>query len=146
MATATDMKPQTIARAWPAVAAAPPVPSASALAFLNHLRFVAMECRSKARTNLFEACALLHATRTASRDAHAEALMRCLGEALGRPARLHTPGTSETTFDERWLIQLETACRHNDRDSFRFLVGSRVAPQNRRLVAFLVGRIAGHFG
>ncbi|CAN0472427.1 unnamed protein product, partial [Hapterophycus canaliculatus] len=32
---------------------------ADAMAFLNHLRFVAMKCRAKPRTQLFDACAVL---------------------------------------------------------------------------------------
>ena len=113
-----------------------------AWAFLNHLRFVAMACRVKPRTDLFEACALLKVERSATRDAHAEALMRCLSEAFGKPARLYAPGTTEQTFDEQWLMRLGMACGQGDEDSARFLLSSRVAFENRRLVRFLIGRIA----
>lgn len=113
-----------------------------AWAFLNHLRFVAMACRVKPRTDLFEACALLKVERSASRDAHAEALMRCLSEAFGKPARLYAPGTTEQTFDEQWLMRLGMACGQGDEDSAHFLLNSRVAFENRRLVRFLIGRIA----
>lgn len=116
--------------------------SFEALAFLNHLRFVEMNCRAKPRADLFEACALLKGEMAASRDAHAEALMRCLGEAFGKPARLHAPGTLELTFDERWLMCLGMACDSNDEDSQRFLLNSRVAFENHRLVRFLIGRVA----
>lgn len=116
--------------------------AAEAFAFLNHLRFVTMDCRVKPRTDLFEACALLKVSKAASRNAHAEALMRCLAEALGRPARLYAPGVQELTFDEQWLVQLGRACTSGDEDSLRFLLSSRVAFENRRLVRFLVGRIA----
>ena len=116
-----------------------------AWAFLNHLRFVAMACRVKPRTDLFEACALLKVERSESRDAHAEALMRCLSEAFGKPARLFAPGTSEQTFDEQWLMRLGIACGRGDEDSARFLLNSRVAFENRRLVRFLIGRIAEYF-
>lgn len=112
------------------------------LGYLNHLRFVAMKCRVKPRTDLFHACALLHATRDASRDAYAEALMRCLAEALGQPARLLAPGTAEKTFDEHWLVQLGRACTAADEGSIRFLLTSRVAKENQRLVRFLVTRIS----
>ncbi|MCY4336347.1 MAG: hypothetical protein OXC60_16955 [Litoreibacter sp.] len=121
--------------------AAPDIDPA-AFAFLNHLRFVAMDCRVKPRTDLFEACALLKVDKAASRNAHAEALMRCLAEALGKPARLYAPGVEEFTFDEQWLIRLGKACTSGDEDSLRFLLSSRVAFENRRFVRFLVGRIA----
>lgn len=111
-------------------------------AFLNRLRFVAMACRVKPRTDLFEACALLQVDRNASQAAHAEALMRCLNEALGQPARLHAPGSVELTFDEMWLLELGRALARSDNGSAAFLVGRRVQPQHRRLVRFLVGRIS----
>lgn len=111
---------------------------------LNHLRFVSMECRTKPSTGLFEACALLQVDRGASSDAAAEALMRCLSEALGKQARLHAPGTQETTFDEKWLMQLGLSYLRRDEDSQRFLLESRLAPENRRLIGFLVKRIADH--
>ncbi|MEM6408010.1 MAG: hypothetical protein AAF700_06280 [Pseudomonadota bacterium] len=122
-----------------------PAVDAEAFAFLNHLRFVAMSCRVKPRTDLFEACALLKVDTAASRDAHAEALMRCLSEALGKPARLYSPGVQEFTFDEQWLMQLGRACARGDEDSLRFLLSSRVAFENRRFMRFLVGRIADCF-
>lgn len=116
--------------------------SPETLAFLNHLRFVAMGCRAKPRTDLFRACALLKTDKSASRDAHSEALMRCLGEALGKPARLFAPGTQELTFDEQWLMRLGLACAQGDQASQQFLLGSRVVLENRRLVRFLIGHIA----
>ena len=119
--------------------------SDGAFAFLNHLRFMSMSCRSKRRTDLFEACALLHATRSASQEAHAEALMRCLAEALGKQPRLHAPGTVEMTFDETWLLQLGQAIAAEEDASIAFLLKSRVLPQHRRLVRFLIGRISEYF-
>ncbi|WP_299550631.1 hypothetical protein [uncultured Tateyamaria sp.] len=119
--------------------------SAEAFAFLNHLRFMSMSCRSKPRADLFEACALLHVTRTASQEAHAEALMRCLNQALGKPARVHAPGTLEMSFDETWLVQLAQEMSHQDEASIAFLLKSRVLPEHRRLVRFLVGRISEYF-
>ncbi len=110
--------------------------------FLNHLRFVAMQCRSMPRTDLFKACALLHGAEDANRQAHAEALVRCLPEALGKPARLLAPGVSETTFDENWLMQLGSASARGDASSMAFLLNSRVGKENRRLIRFLVGRIS----
>lgn len=124
-----------------------PVPdlSSGAVEFLNHLRFVAMKCRSKRRTDLFEACALLHVSRTKTLEAHADALMRCLNEALAKQARLYAPGSTEVSFDEAWLVQLGSACARNDRLSCRFLLQSRVAPEHQRLVSFLMHRVAKYF-
>ena len=119
--------------------------SPEASAYLNHLRFVSMACRSKPRADLFEACALLQVSRPASQEAHAEALVRCLGEALGKTAKFHSPGTQEMTFDETWLLQLGLACVRQDEASVSFLLASRVGREHRRLVRFLVARISGCF-
>lgn len=115
-------------------------PEASVL--LNHLRLTFMACRAKPRTDLFEACALLHVNRFQSLDAHAEALMRCLGAALGQSPRLHGPGSAELTFDEAWLVELAQASARADTDSLTFLLQSRVKREHRRLVGFLISNIA----
>ena len=121
----------------------PPMPvSPQAFAFLNHLRFKTMQCRAKPRTDLFQACALLQVTRSANYEAHAEALMRCLAEALGKQPRLYAPGTTEMTFDETWLVELGRASARDDQASLSFLLASRVLPEHRRLVRFLLGRIS----
>ncbi|MEL7213168.1 MAG: hypothetical protein AAGK92_10930 [Pseudomonadota bacterium] len=106
------------------------------------MRFVAMGCRSKPRADLFEACALLQTTRGATQEAYAEALMRCLGEAVGKPVRLHAPGVTELSFDEAWLVQLGIASARGDAASLSFLLQSRVALPHRRLVAFLIKQIS----
>ncbi len=112
-----------------------------AMALLNHLRFTALQCRTKPQTELFQACALLQVTRSANQAAHSEALVRCLSQALGQPAKLLAPGTGELTFDEKWLVQLGQACAAGDDASRAFLLRSRVGRENRRLVGFLMGRI-----
>lgn len=112
---------------------------------LNFLRFTALSCRAKPRTDLFHACALLHVSRSRSLEAHAEALMRCLNDAVGKNLRFHAPGTAEMSFDEAWLVQLSDALLRDDDASASFLLRSRVLPEHRRLVGFLIGRIARSF-
>ncbi|WP_299044755.1 hypothetical protein [uncultured Tateyamaria sp.] len=124
-----------------------PLPRVSpqGLAFLDCLRVTSMACRAKPRADLFEACALLHATRSASVSAHAEALMRCLNQALRKHPRLHAPGTDEMTFDEKWLVQLGQANVRDDDASMAFLLQSRIVPEHQRLIKFLIGRISESF-
>lgn len=114
-------------------------------ALLNHLRWVALDCRAKARADLLEACALLTLDRDAAVAAHAEALMRCLSQALGRRATLFRPGTVERSDDEAWLLQLAKSSARGDAASLSFLLASRLALPYRRPVRFLIGRIAGAF-
>ena len=128
---------------WQTAAPAPQLP-AEAFGLLNYLRFVALDCRAKPRTDLFEACALLHATKDRTQQTHAEALMRCIGQALGKPARLYAPGVIEVTFDENWLTQLGLASARQDTASVRFLIQSRVSQEHQRLVGYLVHQISKH--
>jgi hypothetical protein len=129
---------------WPESVSAKDV-SPEAFRFLNYLRFLSMRCRARPRADLFQACALLHATKSQSREAHAEALMRCLGEAFGKPARLLAPGVSEVTFDEAWLVQLGLASAREDEASVIFMLRSRVIPEHQRLISFLIHRTSRHF-
>lgn len=118
----------------------------SAYEYLDFLRSVAMDCRAMPRTDLFEACALLRSTKAETLHAYAGALMRCLNEALGKRAHLHAPGVADLTFDERWLLQLGVASATGDTPSLQFLLTSRVAPEHRRLVSFLIHQISkSHF-
>lgn len=113
--------------------------------YLNHLRFVALSCRTKRQTKLFEACALLHADQNASRVAYTEALMRCLHEATGARTKLFAPGSKEMTFDERWLVELGFAIGRADENSITFLLQSRVRPEHQRLTRFLVTKVSEAF-
>ena len=122
-------------------------PSATGdMAFLNHLRFVALGCRAKARADLFSTCAGLALDPAAPVAAHADALMRCLGQAFGTRPLLFRPGTEEVSFDEAWLMQLGKALARGDEASAQFLLTRRVAKPDRRLIRFLVGRVSESFG
>jgi hypothetical protein len=118
---------------------------AQARIMLNDLRFVALECRAAARTDLFEACALLSGNAAVARSAHAAAFLRCLPEAIGRAPRLLRPGVAEVSFDEAWILRLLTSAAAGDGDSFAFLLRSRVEPWARRNFAFLVQSMAERF-
>ncbi|WP_136637141.1 hypothetical protein [Pseudooceanicola onchidii] len=113
--------------------------------FLNHLRMVALSCRVKPRSNIFEACALIATDPQSTRDAHVEALMRSLSEAMNRRPTLLRTGSTEVSFDEAWLIRLAKSLAHGDSDSAAFLLASRVVPAHRRNIRFLVGRISDCF-
>ncbi len=113
--------------------------------FLNHVRFVALGCRAKGRTDIFKACALLSMDKSQSIRAHAEALVQCLNEALAKRPVLFRPGTEELSFDEAWLVQLAAALRRDDEDSVRFLLQSRVVPEHHRHIRFLLTRISRQF-
>ena len=116
-----------------------------AMSMLNYLRFTSIGCRAKRKTDLFHACALLHGNFEATKEAYAEALMRCLNEVVGKRSRLHAPGTAELSFDEQWLVQLGLAAARNDDVSMTFLLRSRVAEEHRRLVRFLMTKISEYF-
>ncbi|MGZ2257244.1 hypothetical protein [Roseobacter sp. A03A-229] len=120
--------------------------SPEAAAVLNELRQVALTCRSAARTDLFEACAVLSQTPNVARKAYAEALMKSLAQALGASPLLHRPGVAEVSFDEAWLLRSIAAAQAEDHGSFLFLIRSRVPHAARRNLGFLILSLSERFG
>lgn len=113
--------------------------------FLNTLRLVGRQCRAKARTDLFEACAVLSTDKTVADVAFAETLMRCLSQALGKQPILFLPGEAEVSFDEAWLLQLASSIARADQSSTDFLLRSRVQAHARRHCGFLMKSIIENF-
>ena len=112
---------------------------------LNHLRLIGMQCRTAARTDMFEACALLATDKEKAWFAHADVLMRCLREAIGIHPTIYSPGTDSLSFDEAWLVELIEAAARNDQPSFTFLLHSRVLPHARRSMTFLASSVSKQF-
>ncbi|MHA7874170.1 hypothetical protein [Roseivivax sp.] len=112
---------------------------------LNHLRVTALSCRTAARSDLFQACAVLSTDRTVARSAFAETLVRGLAQALGQRPVLYRPGAREVSFDEAWLARLAHSAQSGDEDSFQFLIRARVPHAARRNLAFLVRAVAAEF-
>lgn len=109
---------------------------------LSHLRIAGLACRTDARSELFQACALLQLERTRQAAAFAAALVRGLPEALGQRPVFLAPGETEMSFDEAWLLRAIEAHWSGDRASFDFLIRSRVSPIARRHVGFLIAGLA----
>lgn len=109
---------------------------------LTRIRLSALHCRVAARTDLFEACAVLSMDRETARTAHIEVLTRCLIQALGRRPVFYRPGVSEISFDEAWLMRLVETAANDDLASFTFLIRSRVLKPARRNLSLLVDQIA----
>ncbi|MEJ8562162.1 hypothetical protein QTO30_13625 [Yoonia sp. GPGPB17] len=112
---------------------------------LNALRVTALGCRTAARTDLFEACALISNKENTARDAFAQALFRCLSQAVSTKPVFFQPGTVEMSFDESWLIRALIASRTGDGDSLAFLIRSRVPKIHQRQIAFLIKGISDQF-
>jgi hypothetical protein len=125
------------ARGAPAPASVP-----GGAARLETLRRFASEARAASRLDLDGACALAAPDGPDAARTYAAALFRTLGQALGRPPRLHAPGTAETSFDERWLTRLLERIEAGDEPSTTFLLCARVAPARRRPTAFLLRGLA----
>lgn len=117
---------------------------ADALSALNTLRLTALRCRSAARLDLFRACAVLAMERDRNPEVFADALIRTLGQGLGRSPNFLRPGCEERTFDEEWLLALFLAIRSGDDASATFLLDSRIDRSARRSLGFLIGRLAEH--
>jgi hypothetical protein len=115
------------------------------LRIINHLRLVALECRSASRVDLDHACALLLADPADAQMRHAETLMRGFRQAVSRRPVFYRPGTVDLSFDEVWLGRLFEAIERKDDDSFRFLIQSRVPRWTQRNLAFLTRSISEQF-
>lgn len=112
---------------------------------INHLRMVALKCRSQARLDLDQACALLLANPADANMRHAETLMRGYRQAVTTRPVFFRPGTHELSFDEAWLGRLFEAVYDRDDDSFRFLIRSRVPRWTQRNLAYLIRSISEEF-
>lgn len=112
---------------------------------LNRLRMTAMGCRVAARTDLFEACALLSLDGETAKRTFVDTFVKCLSDAVHKPIRWFNPGVPELSFDEAWVLQCLTCIRNDDRASLKFLLKSRVAASDRRYIGFLLGRISEQF-
>ena len=131
----------------PHAAVTPHTPEAAdpARHVLNRLRLCAMECRAAARTDLFEACALLTLEGENAKRTFIATFVKCLSDAVHAPVKWYPPGTSELTFDEAWVLRCLTSIKQDDDSSLAFLLRSRVAPAERRYVGYLLGRISDQF-
>ncbi|SFQ52612.1 hypothetical protein SAMN05421853_10892 [Roseivivax halotolerans] len=109
---------------------------------LEYLRTAQRSVRSRARADLFHACAALSDDPEISARASAEVLMRCLGQALNKRPHLHRPGESARSFDEAWLLQLSNSLHSGDTSSAVFLLNSRVPPHARQAIIFLLRAVA----
>lgn len=110
---------------------------------LNRLRLLSMRCRAARRIDVFSACALLAIDRVEAAQAFAEALLRAMPQATGKPLNFLFPGARERSFDESWLLRLLDAVRRADEDSVSFLIASRVRQPYRRQIVYLAKSLAG---
>ena len=112
---------------------------------LNHLRMAAMDCRAAARTDLFEACALLSLDGENAKRTFVATFVKCLPKAAHASIKWHAPGVVEMSFDEAWVMQCLSRIADGDQDSLSFLLKSRISPADRRYIGFLLGRISEQF-
>jgi len=112
---------------------------------LNTLRLCAMECRVAARTDLFEACALLRIDGEDAKRTFVTTFIKCFSEAVHGPVKWYRPGVIDVTFDEAWVLRCLASIEAGDHSSLEFLLRSRVAKSDRRYIGFLLGRISDQF-
>ena len=78
-------------------------------------------------------------------DAFAQALFKCLREAVRVTPVFYQPGTVELSFDEAWFIRALMASKQGDGDSGALLIRSRVPKVHQRHIAFLIKGISEQF-
>ncbi|MGS4944913.1 hypothetical protein ACVDG3_05500 [Meridianimarinicoccus sp. RP-17] len=109
---------------------------------LRRLRRDAARTRASARLDLFRACAMLSTDRGVAGRAYIDTFLRTLEQGLGRAPVIYCEACPQMSFDERWIMALVDAQRRGDRDSFAFLLCSRLPCAARRHVGFLIAGIA----
>jgi len=112
---------------------------------LNHLRLSAMGCRVAARTDLFEACALLSLEGEDAKRTFVATFVKCLPDAVHKQIKWFQPGADELSFDEAWVMRCIDSIEADDTASLTFLLRSRIAPSDRRYIGYLLGRISEQF-
>lgn len=115
-------------------------------ATLSYLRERAMALRAAGPLDLYKACAVLTLKGGGSFRDYADALIRTLEQALGHPPKMLPPDAARTSFDEDWLLRLLERSRARDAASVAFMICSRVPPENRESVVFLVDGLADRAG
>jgi len=114
-------------------------------AVLNHLRLAAMACRAAARTDLYEACALLTLDGEDAKRTFVETFLKCLPGATRKPITWFAPGAAELSFDESWVMRCLFCIWDDETSNLSFLLKSRITPADRRYIGFLLGRISDQF-
>jgi hypothetical protein len=98
-------------------------------ALLSRLRAAARRARSGRQLTLAEALLGLGPGQGLPPE---DAVVRTLGEVLGRRPKFHAPGSAMVSFDESWLLRCHAAQRSRDADSLALLTKRRVPGGLRR--------------
>ena len=109
---------------------------------IDFLRVTHQLCRTKPKIDLINACDMLKAYEEAALSAYVETLVRGLPAALQRVVNFHNPGCDELSFDEAWLVRTIQCHTHSDANSLAFLLKSRVRPEVRPHLMYLIEKIS----
>ena len=109
---------------------------------IDFLRVTHQLCRTKPKIDFIRACDVLKAREEAALSAYVETLIRGLPAALQRVIKFHNPGSSEMSFDEAWLMRTIQSHIVRDENSLAYLLTSRVRPEARPHLVFLIEKIS----
>ena len=102
--------------------------SSDEIQLLEAVREHARQARSLPRIDMFKACELVQFDIELVTPEIINIFVRSLPQAFGRPTHFFPTGTSELTWDEKWLISLILAVSRADYDSVNFLIKTSVKP------------------
>ena len=100
--------------------------SSDEIQLLEAVREHARQARSLPRIDMFKACELVQFDIELVTPEILNIFVRSLPQAFGRPTHFFPTGTSELTWDEKWLISLISAVSRADYDSVHFLIKTSV--------------------
>lgn len=102
--------------------------SSNELQLLEAVREHARQARSMPKIDIFKACELVQFDIELVTPEILNIFVRSLPQAFGRPTHFFPTGTSELSWDEKWLISLILAVSRADYDSVHFLIKTSVKP------------------
>ena len=106
--------------------------SSDEIQLLEAVREHARQARSLPRIDMFKACELVQFDIELVTPEVLNIFVRSLPQAFGRPTHFFPTGTSELTWDEKWLISLISAVSRADYDSVHFLIKTSVKPVHQQ--------------
>ena len=99
---------------------------------LEAIREHAKQARSLPKIDVFKACELVQLDIELVTPELLSIFVRSLPQAFGRPTHFFSSGSSELSWDEKWLISLVSAISRADYDSVHFLIKTRIKPTHQK--------------
>ena len=106
--------------------------SSDEIELLEAVREQAKQARSLPKMDIFKACELVQLDIELLTPEILSIFVRSLPQAFGRSTHFFPAGTTELSWDEKWLISLVSAISRADYDSAHFLIKTCIKPSHQK--------------